>query len=179
LPRPPDRSRRVAAGLVLAATALSGCTPAHDWREVRSADGAVQLLFPCRPQLHERRVSLAGASVKLSLQACDGGGQTWGLASTDLADPARLAAALDELAAAAGANLTATPRATPLQVPGATPQPGGRRVAVDGRRPDGEAAQMELALFTHGTRVYQATVLGRQLPAEPVDTFFTSLRVLP
>lgn len=164
----------LAWGLVLA-----GCSPAHDWREVRSADGAVQALFPCRPQLHERRLALAGATVKLTLQACDSGGQTWGLASADLADPARLAPALDELAAAAGANLAATPRTLPLQVPGATPHPGSRRVALEGRRPDGQDAQMRVALFTHGTRVFQATALGPRLPEELVDTYLGSLRVLP
>ncbi len=178
LPFLPRRARGVAGTLAVLA-ALAGCSPAHDWREVRSADGAVQALFPCRPQLHERRVTLAGSTVKLSLQACDSGGQTWGLASADLVDPARLAAALDELAASAGANLAAAPRATPLQVPGATPHPGSRLVALDGRRPDGQGAQMRLALFTHGTRIFQATVLGPQLPDEAVDTYFDSLRVPP
>ncbi|MCE2910473.1 MAG: hypothetical protein LW712_16760 [Burkholderiaceae bacterium] len=164
----------LAWGLLLAA-----CSPAHDWREVRSADGAVQALFPCRPQLHERRRALAGTTVKLSLQACDSGGQTWGLASADLLDPARLAPALDELAAAAGANLAASPRTLPLQVPGATPHPGSRRVALEGQRPDGQGAQMRVALFTHGTRVYQATALGARLPEELVDTYLGSLRVQP
>lgn len=177
-PSIPRRALRAVAGLAGAA-ALAACSPAHDWREVRSADGAVQALFPCRPQLHERRLALAGATVKLSLQACDSGGQTWGLASADLVDPSRLAPALDELAAAAAANLAATPRSSPLQVPGATPHPGSRRVALDGRRPDGERAQMRVAVFVHGTRVYQASVLGPRLPEEPVDTFLGSLRVLP
>jgi hypothetical protein len=174
----PRRALRAVAGLAWGA-ALAACSPAHDWREVRSADGAVQALFPCRPQLHERRLALAGTTVKLALQACDGGGQTWGLASADLADPARLAQALDELAAAAAANLAAVPRSSPLQVPGATPHPGSRRVALEGRRPDGEGAQMRVAVFTHGTRVYQASVLGQRLPEEPVGTFLGSLRVLP
>ncbi len=158
---------------------LVACAPVHDWRELRSADGTVQLLFPCRPQLHERRVALAGSTVKMSLLSCERGGQTWGLASTDLGDPTRLAPTLDELAVSAGANLAAAPRDTPLHVPGATPHPGSRRVAIDGRRPDGQPAQMQLALFTHGTKVYQASVLGLRLPTEPVDTFFGSLRVLP
>jgi hypothetical protein len=67
----------------------------------------------------------------------------------------------------------------PLQVPGATPHPGSRRVALDGRRPDGQDAQMRVALFTHGTRVFQATALGPRLPEELVDTYLGSLRVLP
>jgi hypothetical protein len=38
---------------------------------------------------------------------------------------------------------------------------------------------MQLAVFAHGTRVYQATVLGERLPDELADTFFGSLRVSP
>jgi hypothetical protein len=52
-------------------------------------------------------------------------------------------------------------------------------VALDGRRPDGQDAQMRVALFTHGTRVFQATALGPRLPEELVDTYLGSLRVLP
>jgi hypothetical protein len=37
----------------------------------------------------------------------------------------------------------------------------------------------EVAVFTYGTRVYQATVLGTQLPAEVAHTFIESLRVGP
>ncbi len=155
------------------------CTPALDWRESRSADGVVQVLFPCKPQLHERRVPLAGAAVKLSLMACDGGGLTWGLASADLADPARHAQALDELAAAAGANVGATPRRVALAVPGAMAHAGSRRLVIEGRRPDGQAVQVQVAVFAHGTRVYQATVLGDRLTPEQADGFFGSLRVAP
>ncbi len=139
----------------------------------------MRALFPCKPQLHERRVTLAGGSLKLSLMACEAGGQTWGLAGADLGDPARLAAALDELAAAAGANVAAGARAASAPVPGATPHAGNRRLRLDGRRPDGQAVQMQVAVFAHGTRVYQATALGDRLPDELADTFFGSLRVEP
>jgi hypothetical protein len=163
-----------AVGLVLA-----GCAPAHDWRETRSADGAVEALFPCRPQLHERRVALSGGEAKLSLLACEAGGQTWALATADLSDPARHAQALDELAAAAATNIGAAPRAMPLQVPGAMAHAGSRRLVLEGRRPDGQPVQMQLAVFAHGTRIYQATALGQQVPAALADHFIASLRVAP
>ncbi len=164
---------------MLAALALTACAPALDWREARSADGSVQVLFPCKPQLHERRVSLAGAPVKLSLMACDSGGLTWGLASADLADPARHAQALDELAAAAGANVGAQPRREALQVPGAMAHAGSRRLVLAGHRPDGQPVHVQVAVFAHGTRVFQATVLGERLAAEQADGFIGSLRVAP
>lgn len=180
MPTPAPHPRRwLRATLPAAALALAACSPALDWRQARSADGVVEVLFPCRPQLHERRVALAGGQVKLSLMACDTGGQTWGLASAELSDPARHARALDELAAAAGANLLAVPCSRALQVAGAMAHPGSRRLVVDGRRPDGQPAQMQMAVFVHGTRVYQATVLGAQLPEDAADTYIDSLRVAP
>jgi hypothetical protein len=139
----------------------------------------VQLLFPCKPQRHDRQVELAQTRVKLSLMACDTGGQTWGLASADLVDPTRHGAALAELAAAAVANVAAAASAAALSVPGATPHAGSQRWRLEGRRPDGQPVRMQLALFVHGTRVYQATVLGSSLPEDLADTYFASMRVLP
>jgi hypothetical protein len=158
---------------------LAACAPSHDWRQMRSADGVVEALFPCKPTLHERRIGIAGGSVKLSLMACDAGGQTWGLASAELGDPARHGEVLDALAGAAAGNVAAAASTAALVVPGATPHPGSRRLRLEGRRPDATPVRMQLALFTHGTRVYQATVLGERVSDELADTFFESLRVPP
>jgi len=57
--------------------------------------------------------------------------------------------------------------------------PGSRRLVIEGRRPDGQAVTMQLAVFAHGTRVYQATVLGAQLPEGAADTYIGALRVAP
>jgi hypothetical protein len=156
---------------------LSACSPALDWRDARSADGAVRASFPCKPRLHERRLALAGAPVVLAMQACSAGGQTWALVSADLADPARVTPALLELAAAAAGNIGAEPVAQPLQVPGATPNAASQRLRLDGQRPDGQALRTEVGLFTHGTHVYQATVLGPAAGPEALDSFFGALRV--
>jgi len=160
-----------------AAACALGCAPALDWRDVRPADSGVQLQFPCKPTAQQRTLPLAGAPVQLVLQACAAGEQTWGLAHADMADPARVAVALDELRASAVANLTATPmRSAPAQPAGATPQPGNQRLRLQGRLPDGRPVQMELIVFAHGTRVFQASVLGARLPDEAVDTFIASIR---
>jgi hypothetical protein len=91
-----------------------------------------------------------------------------------------VAAALDELRSAAAGNLgTAATQPLALRVPGATPNPASGRVLVSGKLPDGTAVQEQVAVFTLGTKVFQATVLGPQLPADAVETFFGSLRVSP
>jgi hypothetical protein len=169
--------RKLRTCAVLAGAAAAACSPALDWREVRTDDGAVQAMLPCRPDRQVRTVVLAGQSVRLALAACGAGGQTWGIASADVGDPARVTEALDELRRTAAANLGASGgRPLALEVRGATPNARSARFALAGRLPDGAAVEEQFAVFAFGTRVFQATVLGAQLPADGVETFFGSLR---
>jgi len=158
--------------------ALTACAPSLNWREVRPEGSAATVLLPCKPSVMVREVRLAGGPVRLLLHACSAGEQTWALAAADIVDPGRVAPALDELRAAAVANLGAgAATALPLTVPGATPNTSSSRVLLTGKLPDGAAVQEQVAVFTHGTWVFQATVLGAQLPPDAVDTFFGSLRI--
>lgn len=165
-------------GALLFLTALlGGCAPALDWRDVRPAGAAMQLQFPCRPASQQRQVPLAGAPVLLTLYACDAAGLTFALALADVADPARVAPALAELAAASARNVGAPASGgRAQQPPGATPHAGNLRYTMAGQRPDGRPARVALLVFTRGTMVFQATVLGEQLNDDAVETFFGSLR---
>jgi hypothetical protein len=168
--------RRAAAAAGLAW--LAACSPALDWREVRVEGREAAVLLPCKPAAHARQVRLGDDSVTLTLQACQAAGMTWGVASADVADPTRVGAALQALREASVGNLGApSAAALPLQVAGATPQDASGRAAYAGRRPDGQPVQAQVAVFSRGTVVYQATVLGERLSAEAADTFFGSLRL--
>lgn len=160
---------------------LAACAPALDWREVRPDDSPVLLMLPCKPSILARNVPLAGQTVKLTLHACSAGGQTWALAQADVADPARVTTALQALQATALANLgvaNATAANTlALNVPGATPNVAAARVAAQGQLSDGTRVQEQVAVFSFGTRVFQATVVGQRLSAEAVETFFGALRL--
>ena len=173
---------------LVAACALQGCAPTLDWREVRPPASQLLLLFPCKPSAQQRQVQLAGQPVQLTLHACSAGGQTWGLAMADVADPARVAPALAALSAAAAVNIgvappaaapSAAPAAVPFAVRGATPNSGSQRILLQGKLPDGKPVTLHTAVFTHGTQVFQASVLGEPLVAETADTFFDALRVQP
>ncbi len=169
-----------AAAGVAGLLALAGCSPALDWRDVRPPGMPLVVEMPCKPDTHERRVPLAGPPVRVVLQACDSDGQTWGLMSVDLDDPARVGPVLSALLAAAAANIGAQAGSgQPFVVKGATPQAGSQRVRLQGHRPQGPAVEMVVAVFTHGTRVYQMTALGDKLQAEAVDTFLASARINP
>jgi hypothetical protein len=166
---------------LFALLALAGCSPALDWREARPEGSQAQLMFPCKPASHARRVTLAGASVEMSMFACNAGGATYALTFADLNDPALVTPALGELAIALSSNLRAREPAAsqPLAVRGMTPNANAARWRVAGQLPDGRAVQERAALFAHGTRVYQATMLGPAIDAEAEATFFGALRVDP
>jgi len=169
---------RLPAGVWAAAT-LTACAPALDWRDTRPEGSALQLQFPCKPSMQRRDVPLSGARVNLALYACAAGEQTWGLAVADVGDPARVGPALAELAASAAANLgAAVGPGQALSVPGSTPNPASARYLLQGRLPDGRAVQMQVAVFAHGTQVFQATVLGEAVPDEAAQPFLASLRLI-
>jgi hypothetical protein len=170
-------SRSAAMGLLFT---LAACSPALDWREVRPDGSGLVGLMPCRPSVYERSVRLAGPPVPLSLNACSAGGLTFALAVADVGDPSRVSAALAELRATALANVGAgQPETLALAVPGATPNPASARLRLTGRLPDGKTVEEQVAVFSQGTRVFQATVIGPTLPAEVADTFFDGLRLAP
>ncbi|RVU49017.1 hypothetical protein [Rubrivivax rivuli] len=173
---------RGAAGAASAALAglLVACTPALDWRDVRPEGALVQLQMPCKPNGQSRDVNLGGSRVNLALHACAAGQLTWGLAAADMTDPARVGPALAELAASAAGNLaTKGSSLQPLAISGATPNPASGLQRLSGRLPDGKPAQMQVVVFTRGTWVYQASVLGEKVDEAAAQTYFASLRFSP
>ncbi len=163
---------------VVAVVVLAACAPNLDWREVRPEGVGALALFPCKPSAQTRTVRLAGGNARMTLLACTAGGTTWALAHADLTDAARVGPALGELRVAAAANLGATTAAElPLQVPGATPNPAARRIEIVGHLPDGKPAREQVAVFSRGTQVFQATVLGERTGAEALESFFGGLRL--
>ena len=159
---------------------LLACVPALDWREVRVAQTPLRLLMPCRPHAQDRTIQLAGQTVQWRLLVCSTGDHSVGVAWADMGDPAQVGPALTGLLAAAGANLgAAIPSAAPLRVPGATPHAGSQQVLLAGRRSDGQPVQMQLALFTFGTLVFQVTALGPSVTTDLSEPLMDSLRFQP
>lgn len=177
-PRLPWRGAGRFATASAAMLAMTGCSPALDWRDVRPAESGITVLMPCRPSAQTRPVRLADKTVKLSLHACSAGGATWAVAFADLSDPAAVGTALQELQRSAAANLGAAAlQPVAMVVPGATPHAHSSRIQISGSLPDGRMVNEVVAVFAYGTVVFQATVLGDRLPEEAVQAFFGSLRV--
>ncbi len=111
---------------------------------------------------------------------CDAGGATWAVAHADVRDPAQVGEATSQLLQAARANIGAEPTSRQLiEVPGMTPNSQAGRAVMQGHRPDGTAVRQDVAAFSHGAQVFQATVVSAPGQALLVEPFFESLRFAP
>ncbi len=160
------------------AAALAGCSPTLDWREFQAEGSGIVATFPCKPDRHSRSVALAAQTVRMEMLVCSAGDMTFALAFADLADPGQVGATLAELQALAVSNLGAA-RADRIDaaVPGMTPGPNAARLRLEAKQANGASLQEQATFFAKGLRIYQATVLGKKVPAEAADTFFAGLRL--
>jgi len=159
--------------------ALAACSPALDWREVRPEGSDVTMLFPCRPDKHERTIRIAGADLRMRMHSCDAAGRTFSLAVVDAGEPTRVEPLLAALKASAAANIGGTPAQQPFAPPGATPNPGSALLRVEGRLPDGRRVTEHAAFFVRGLRLHQATAIGETLPEDAVQTYFGAIKLTP
>lgn len=156
-----------------------GCAPPLDWREIRPAGSGAVALFPCKPKSHARTLQIGPASTSMALYACSAGGTTYAFAHADIGNPEFVGPALVALRDSTAANLGgAIPTEDgALRVPGMTPNPRAVRIRITGHLPGGEAAQVAAGFFAKGTRVFQITLIGAQLDAQAVQTYFSGVRV--
>ena len=177
-PIAPARARLLA--LVVVVVGLVACSPTFDWREARPLDSGAALMFPCRPDRHERMVVIGTATLRLQLSACTAGKATFSLATADAGDAAQVGPLLSALRSQAIANLGGMASELPLPaIAGATQNPHSARLRIVGKRPDGRPVVAHAAFFVKGLRLYQATVLDGDEPtgAEALETFFASIRL--
>jgi hypothetical protein len=173
----PPMRRPTQLALLLGAS-IAACTPALDWRDVRPEGSAASLQFPCKPQSQTRQAALDGEATTMTLVSCTADGLTFALVHADLGDPARVTPALIAMRKALVANLGANQGVVkPFVLTGMTPSPEAVRLRVSGHTPEGAPIVEEAVLFTRGTRVYQAAVLGARPDAAAVELFFESLRL--
>jgi hypothetical protein len=113
----------------------------------------------------------------MEMIVCTTAETTFAVTFFDLADPAHVSIALRELKSTALANVQgASPRTSPLQIKGMTPNGDAVRFNVDGRMPDRAAVREYAAVFVRGLRVYQATVIGARPDLQGVEVFFGGLK---
>jgi hypothetical protein len=164
--------------LAACGAAAAACTPTLDWREVRPEGGALLAMFPCRPDRHQREVSLAGERRRMNLLVCAAGGNTFALGYVDTPDAARAGAVMAELRTLAAEHIgVPTPTVAPYRLAGMTPNPQAAELRLQGKLPDGNEVRERAVFFAHGLRVYQASTIGRHLDEEAAQDFVSGLKL--
>jgi hypothetical protein len=136
--------------------------------------------LPCKPSRHARQIELAGQRVDMNLMSCQAGDATWAVAWVEQADVRSIAQMLEAWRLASTRNVAAERSQTlSLNIPGATPQPTAGYWRSGGKRPDGTSVMQEMALFSHGVHIFQATVLTGHAPLPEASVFFSGLRFKP
>jgi hypothetical protein len=166
--------------IFLGLAALSGivaCAPAWDWRSVPLPGTQLVTELPCRPSRFQRDVTVAGVPLQLFMLSCETGGVTYGVATADVGDPARVDAVLFALrdSAAAAIRSSGLP-AGALNLHGVTPFNGNSSAHLHGQRPDGKTVDESIRVFARGTRVFQASAVGATLPEAALKPFEDGLR---
>ena len=162
----------------LLALALSACSPALNWRQVRTEAASLSLLLPCKPDRASKVVPLGGQASTLSMVGCEAEGATFALAVADVADGTPSAQGLSQWQALTLSNMRASSHTqAPIKIAGAAAEPAPVRVVAQGQQADGRAVQSQAVYFAKGTQLFQAVIYAPSVSQEAADTFFGGIQI--
>ena len=104
----------------------------------------------------------------MELSSCTAGELTFAVGYLEVDEATRVEAVKQVLRNALRVNMSLPASTTPLA--------GEAAQTVDGTGPDGKPLRAQSRIFSNSTSVFQVTVFGPQLKAEPVDFFFSSIK---
>lgn len=172
---------------------FAGCNPRFNWRELRSPDGFIVLL-PGRAQTVKRDVKLQDATVQMSMTSTGIGATLFAVGVAQLppmaaATPAGrqqlLAGFRDALVRNVSGTIVNTSMPPQILAPGlpsnsARTLHAAEAIEASGRDANGRAVRLAARFFIVDDRLFQVVALGEEgeLPAEALDTFFTSFRLI-
>ncbi|MGE4335538.1 MAG: hypothetical protein AB7E55_06145 [Pigmentiphaga sp.] len=178
---------RFASGLIgILLLWLSGCTPAHDWRELSAANGAIRVAFPAKPTSETRPLPVGERILPFTLMAAEADGAVFAVGHLDV--PAlEDGPSSDEIGAALADSLVRLfpdehVRQEPVVIrhsrAGRSSLPG---LELQAENPDDPAAPRLLArVFRQDGRWIQIVALGtpQHLPWDAARWFVESARLL-
>ncbi|GKT22337.1 hypothetical protein [Acidovorax sp. SUPP3334] len=179
-------STSLVAALILGSSmALSGCSPALNWRSLPLESAHLKVLLPCKPDHATRTVDLGGIEAELAMVGCEADGATFAVSHMVIEEPAQAGAVLAHWRTAVLARMQAPATgladaaATSFVPKGALSLPQSVRQQAQGRRADGSPVIAQAAWFARiegrQARLYHAVVYTDMLRPAVADTFFDGL----
>jgi hypothetical protein len=185
---PARPTRRAVAGWLLAPPAawLAGCSPEHDWREVRAEASGFTVMLPAKPATMTRAINLDGLALEMTMHGAQAREVAYTVGTVVLPDAsaATRERVLAAMRIAMVRNIGGAERASrPVEV--ARVDPSGQRIGVvaateveaDGRMRDRDATLIARFVAVDG-RAWQAVVLGAAPEREQAALFLESLKLV-
>ena len=164
--------------IVAGCLALTACSPALNWREVRLEPSALVAMLPCKPDQGTRSVTLAGQNLSMHMMGCEADSTTFAVSYVDLPDATQAATVQAQWQTAMLGNMRATQnRQSPLNIKGVVGVMGAVQLQAQGTQPDGRAVVAQGVWFIRGAQVFHAVMYAAKLNPEAADAFFTGFRL--
>ena len=185
---PARPARRAVAGWLLAPPVawLAGCSPEHDWREVRADDAGFRVMLPARPAKMTRPINLQGLALEMTMHGAQAREVAYTVGTVVLPDASAATRdrALASMRAAMLRNIGGTERTSrTVRVArvDASGAPAGAIEAVE-IEATGWMRERDATLFARfvglGAQAWQAVVLGPSPEREQVALFLESLKIV-
>lgn len=156
---------------------MLACSPALNWREVRTETGDLTVLLPCKPDRASRTVPLGGQPTRLLMMGCEAAGTLFAVALADVGDAARSAEVLAQWQTLTLSHMRAVQsQRQAAAVAGADRQPPAVLLVAQGLHPDGHPVQGQSLFFARGSLVFQASIYAPRILPEAAETFFASIQ---
>jgi len=156
--------------------ALSGCSPALNWRKLSPEGAQLTLMFPCKPERESRsQPGPAGQAVTVTTLSCKARGEQYSLTWTDLGDAGAASPAMRRMHEGIARQM-APQASAPLGVRGITPDPQAFQQAFEAGSGQGRQ-QVRQAVFSRGAFLYQVLMQGERVDAEAWDVFLGSVEL--
>ena len=165
---------------------LAGCSPEHDWREIRAEEAGVLVMLPAKPARLSRSINLEGLSLEMTMLGAQAREVAYTVGVVTLPEDAEAmrARALASMRAAMVRNIGGTVGAErAVQV--VRVDLGGQRTGTEagveieaaGRMREREATLIARFVAV-GTQAWQAVVLGPRPDRESAALFLESLKLM-
>ena len=167
------KSTLLAVGILLGAL-LGGCTPTHDWREIRQERPSFSVLMPAKPSSQTREIKLGEAKVSMTMTAVEVDHATYAVGSVELADSKAAKDAMLQMKTALVGRLDNKIRKEDI-----VDNPTESRIDVEAvGTPKGESRIVIARFIAQEKYAYQIVLTGpeKTVTRDQIDTFMTSFK---
>jgi hypothetical protein len=162
------------AGALLAALALSGCSPALNWRQVQLQELRAQL--PCKPDQATRSVRLGEEAVSLEMAGCTADGALFAISRVEVASGAT-GGVMAAWRAHALAALQSSD-AQPINIPVPAWAASHAALQAQGKSPEGRPVAARLTWLVREGRIYHLAVYAEHLSDSMTQPLLEDLQIL-